>query len=144
MIFELPPDVFCISRSDDNRRADGGHLYLQQSIMSCPYKISSMLADVCEAICVISVFCGPQKTFVSIRVHSWFFINVLIMAEAVGNGPVATRVSFHSTDGRHSATAPDRSIRSNRRSLRKSVLAYDQASRSLFPATPPASAPLSQ
>ncbi len=39
-----------LSRSDDNRRADGGHLDLQQYIISYLLKIISTTADVCEAI----------------------------------------------------------------------------------------------
>ena len=52
---ELPHDDVPASRSDDNRRADGGLLDLQQSIMSRPLKTFSTSADVCEALIVLSV-----------------------------------------------------------------------------------------
>ena len=64
----------------NNRRADGGHLDLLQSIMSCLLKIISTMADVCEAICLFRVFCGAlnQKIFVFFRVFSWFLFNSLV------------------------------------------------------------------
>ena len=68
---ELPYDILCPSRSDGNRRADGGRLDLQQYKMSCPPGIFSIMADVCEAFCFLSVFCGQMPdnwcTSVSIR-----------------------------------------------------------------------------
>ena len=58
---ELPHDILCISRSDDNRRADGGHLDLQQYIISYLLKTISTKADVCEAFwCVLCVLWFPN------------------------------------------------------------------------------------
>ena len=36
--------------ADENRRTDGGHPELQQSMMPCLLKTISIMADVCEAI----------------------------------------------------------------------------------------------
>ena len=55
---ELPYDILCTSRSDDNRRADGGLLDLQQSIMSRPLKTFSTSADVCEALYYQCILCN--------------------------------------------------------------------------------------
>ena len=58
------------ARSALNRRAAGGQLDLQQSMMSCLLKIISIKADGGEA-------------FVSKRVHSWLKINGLSQKERV-------------------------------------------------------------
>jgi hypothetical protein len=63
---ELPHDILFIREAMNNRRADGGRLDLQQSIISCLHKIISTTADVCEAF-----LCNPCilwfKIFVSFR-----------------------------------------------------------------------------
>ena len=55
--FELSHDIFCISRSDTNRRADGGHPALRALMAHClRLMFLGAEADVCEAFFVIFVY----------------------------------------------------------------------------------------
>ena len=55
------------AQRQDNHRADGGHLDLQQSIVSCLLKTISTLADVCETFLVYFVCFVVPLTFLTIR-----------------------------------------------------------------------------
>ena len=83
--YELSHDAIPASRSDDNRRADGGHSNLLPSNMSCPLGIFSIMADVCEAFCFFRVFCGQMT---DIGVHRCPFVVhnewLVVMAEWIG------------------------------------------------------------
>jgi hypothetical protein len=63
----------------DNRRADGGHLDLQHSMMQCLVKIISTMSDACEALIVFSVYSvfsvDFHKNFRVLSCYSWFLTN---------------------------------------------------------------------
>ena len=78
--FKLPHDILCTSRSDDNRRADGGlsdFLPDQNNILSTnssgPWPTSARHS-------VSSVYSVDYQKFVCIRVNSWFLKNDWVAA----------------------------------------------------------------
>ena len=64
---ELPHDILCTSRSDDNRRAAGAAGFIRNERLFLSF---DSLGNVGSAARLFGVFCG--KKLVSIRVHSWF------------------------------------------------------------------------
>ena len=60
---EFPHDAVPASRSDDNRRADGGLPDFQQFKISCLLKIFGTMADVREALCLFRVFRGLKFSY---------------------------------------------------------------------------------
>ena len=64
-----------------NRQADGGHLDLQQSDMSCPPGIFSIMADVCEAFwCVSCVLWLNLCNLYYYHSFSCFFAKIFLLS----------------------------------------------------------------
>ena len=73
--------LFPLARSVTNRRADGGLPILLPQESPSSHKIFRMMADVCEAFCLFSVFSG---LITNIRVHSCPFVVPQKQLSAVG------------------------------------------------------------
>ena len=86
---EFPHDAVPASRSDDNRRADGGLPDFQQFKISCLLKIFGTMADVREALCFFLVFCGLKFSYYY-RSFSCFLTTIFSMRFSVARSAFTT------------------------------------------------------